>query len=120
VGGAVGFDTLAAMAVLTAREANPTIRLLMALPCTDQDSRWRESDKTTYRYLLNNADEIIYVSEQPYFRGCMVQRNIYLVERSSILIAYLTHGRSGTGQTVIFAHEKGLTVINLAKSHKRG
>ena len=100
VGGALGFDTLAATAVLKAREHNPNIRLLMALPCAEQDSRWRESDKQFYRHLLNNADEIIYVSEQPYFKGCMEKRNRYLVEHSSILVAYMTYGRSGTSQTV--------------------
>jgi len=113
-GCAVGFDTLAANAVLKAREHTQSIRLILALPCINQDSRWRESDKQAYKYLLNNADEIIYVSEQPYFNGCMEQRNLYLVEHSSILVAYMTHGRSGTSQTIRLAGERGVEVINLA------
>jgi uncharacterized phage-like protein YoqJ len=118
-GGAVGFDTLAANAALKAREHNPSVKLILALPCTNQDSRWREADKQAYRHLLDNADEIIYVSEQPYFDGCMAQRNLYLIEHSSVCIAYMTHGRSGTSQTVRMARERGLTITNLAE-HMRG
>jgi len=118
VGGALGFDTHAATAVLKAREHNPKIRLFMVLPCADQDSRWRESEKIAYRHLLNNADEVIYVSEQPYFKGCMELRNRYLIEHSSILIAYMTHRRSGSSQTVRLALENGLTVINLAETKR--
>ena len=119
-GAATGYDSIAANAVLKAREYNANVRLILAIPCTDQDSRWRESDKQVYRNLLDNADEIIYVSGQPYFDGCMEQRNRYLVEHSSILVAYLTHNRSGTSQTVRLARENGLTIINLAESQEGG
>ena len=40
-GGAIGFDTLAAQYVLRAREENPNIKLIMALPCHEHESRWR-------------------------------------------------------------------------------
>ena len=114
-GGALGFDTLAATAVLQARKVNPGIRLLLALPCTDQDAAWHENDKNTYRHILANADETIYVSNRPHFKGCMELRNRYLIEHSGSLIAYMTRKRSGSAQTVRLAHEKGLTVINLAE-----
>ena len=35
-GGALGFDTLAAQAVLRLRERYPQIRLILVLPCLDQ------------------------------------------------------------------------------------
>lgn len=115
-GGAVGFDTLTAQAVLKVREQNPNVKLIMVLPCSNQESRWREADKQVYRYLLDNADKIIYVSEQPYFDGCMEKRNSFLVEHSAVCVAYMKHGRSGTSQTVRMARERGLTVINLAEN----
>ena len=114
-GAARGFDTLAAHIVLTARENNPAIELVMALPCINQDERWDEIDKETYRVLLGQADEIIYVSEQPYFDGCMKARNQYLIENSGTCVAYMKRGRSGTSQTVRLAREHGLDVINLAE-----
>ena len=42
-GGALGFDTLAAQAVLKARRFHPQVRLILALPCHDQDARWKEA-----------------------------------------------------------------------------
>ena len=112
-GGAVGFDTLAAHSVLRAREHNPSVKLIMVLPCINQDSRWNEANKQDYRYLLDNADEVIYVSEKPYFNGCMADRNSYLIQQSGVCVAYMTRERSGTSQTVRMARERGLTVINI-------
>ena len=115
-GGATGFDTLAANAVLTARNQNQAVKLCMALPCSNQDERWKPADRQTYKHLLETADEVFFVSEQPYFQGCMEQRNLYLIENSGVCVAYMKHGRSGTSQTVRFARERGLEIINLAEN----
>jgi len=119
-GGACGFDHLAACAVLEARKHCPNIKLIMVLPCTDQDKRWIEPDKQAYRYLLDNADKTVYVSEIPYFSGCMEKRNLHLILHSSICVAYMKHGRSGTSQTVRMAKERGLKIINIAENLKEG
>jgi uncharacterized phage-like protein YoqJ len=115
VGGALGFDYIASTFVLTAKSQYPFIRLVITLPCLNHDEKWKTADKLAYSYLLNNADEVIYVSEKPYFTGCMKKRNLYLVEQSDICVAYMKRARSGTSQTVRFARERGLTVINLAE-----
>ena len=113
VGGALGFDTLAAQAVLRQRENNQMIKLVMALPCKSQDKYWTDTDKNVYIELLDSADETVYVSDK-FFNGCMAKRNSFLIENSEICIAYLKRAGSGTGQTVRMAREHGLTVINLA------
>ena len=115
-GGAYGFDHLASFAVLKARELNPAVKLIMVLPCFDQDKRWTEADKQAFKQLLSNADKTKYVSERPYFDGCMELRNRFLVQHSGVCVAYMKHGRSGTGQTVRLAREQRLTVINLAEA----
>jgi uncharacterized phage-like protein YoqJ len=115
-GGAVGFDALAALAVITARKRNPSVKLILALPCTNQDERWGKADKQIYKHLLESADEIIYVSDKPYFDGCMAARNLYLIENSGTCIAYMKRGRSGASQTVRMAREHNLTIINLAEN----
>ena len=113
-GAAVGFDQLMAAAVLRRRETNHDVRLVIYQPCRDQDARWRLKDQLAYRRVLNAADQVVCLSEH-YFDGVMAVRNRALVEASSVCVAYLTHGRSGTGQTVRYAREQGLTVINLAE-----
>jgi len=112
-GGAVGFDQLAAAAVLKLRETKHDVKLVIIQPCHDQDARWKLEDQLAYRRLLNAADRTVCLSES-YDPGCFERRNKVMVSISSVCVAYCMRGRSGTSQTVRLAHEQGLTVINLA------
>jgi len=69
-GGARGFDTMAALAVLNLKKEFPHIRLILALPCKNQTKGWCEENKKTYSLILENADEAVYTSEN-YHRVCM-------------------------------------------------
>lgn len=44
-GGSYGFDALAEKAVLRARERHSDIKLILVLPCKDQDKYWNEKIK---------------------------------------------------------------------------
>ena len=112
-GGALGFDTMAANAVLTLKKRVKDITLTLILPCADQSAAWRSADKAVYDAQKAEADELVCLSEK-YYDGCMQKRNAEMVRRSSACIAYLTRPRSGAGQTVRMAEKAGLTVINLA------
>ena len=112
-GGALGFDTLAAEAVLEVRERRPAVRLVLALPCPGQDRRWAERDRAVFARILAAADETVLVSPA-YHRYCMMQRNRYLVDHSDLLICYLTRDRGGTAYTVGYALRRGVAVENLA------
>ncbi len=100
-GGAQGFDTLAAMAVLAARERFPEVRLVVVLPYANNADR------------LSAADKVICLAER-YYNGCMFARNRYLVDHSSICVSYRTKQTGGTAYTVKYALSKGVKVINLA------
>ena len=114
-GGALGFDTLCAKAVLKFRIKNPDARLVMVLPCISQADGWDRRQISTYEYILSCADEVIYTSEE-YTDGCMKKRNAYLAEVCDILIAYSGRERSGSAQTVRMAQKLGKTVYNLYKT----
>ena len=113
-GGAVGFDHIAASLIITKKQQGADIRLLFALPCRNQDEKWTDRQKQLYRSLLGEADAVHYVSEE-YTPDCMKQRNFYMVENSAYCICVMTKDISGTGQTVRYAHQQGLQVINVAK-----
>jgi uncharacterized phage-like protein YoqJ len=113
-GGALGFDTFAAVAVLKARKQNPAITLEMVLPCKDQAVGWSDYDRDLYSRILSQADGIVYISEK-YYDGCMAVRNRRLVENSHVCVAYITRPRSGASQTVRLAKERNIEVINLAQ-----
>lgn len=113
-GGALGFDQIAASLIIAKKEMGRKIRLVFVLPCKNQDKLWNTKEKTFYKSLLKEVDDIIYVSEN-YDISCMSKRNYYMVEHSAYCICALLRGKSETGQTVRYAHEKGLTVINIAE-----
>lgn len=116
-GGAVGWDTLAALTVLKLRESYPEVKLHLVLPCPfeEQSAKWNEAQKAEYLHILGLADSVEQVSDR-YYNGCMKARNARLVELASdYCICYWNpkNYRSGTGQTVHMAQKKGIEVINL-------
>ena len=111
-GGALGFDTLAAKEVIRFRLSHPDVRLILLLPCVNQNELWKDSDTDTYEYVLSVADEIRYVSES-YTKDCMQKRNRLLAEYCDIMIAYVSRARSGAGQTVRMTEKLGKKVYNL-------
>ncbi len=113
-GGALGFDTLAARAVLRLREESPQVRLILVLPCPEQEKYWTAQDQKTYHDIMNRADKVVFLSPS-YTRGCMHRRNRHLVEESGVCVAYCTRSSGGTAYTVAYAKKKGLPVVNLAE-----
>lgn len=82
-GGALGFDTMAAQAVLELKRSYPFIRLILVLPCRSQTSHWKEQDQRVYERIKAQADKMVYTS-QGYTRDCMYRRNRHLVDCSSM------------------------------------
>lgn len=110
-GMAEGTDVYCAEIVLALREKNPTLKLHCILPCTAQADKWSVSARERYRAILKQADSIVYVSREQY-KDCMLDRNRFLVEHASILLAvYSGAQRSGTGATVNYARKMGREII---------
>ena len=112
-GGAMGFDTVAALKVLDMKERYPQIRLELILPCRNQTERWDEISRQTYQYILKKADSHRFLFDS-YFDGCMLERDRKLVEGSDVCVAYCAHSRGGTAYTVTRAMRAGLEIINLS------
>lgn len=110
-GMAQGMDLWTAEIVLDLKEKNPALRLHCILPCEGQEHKWPASERERYHSILRQADGVIYVNRK-YHDDCMLERNRYLVDHSSVLLAVYngTH-RSGTGMTVRYAKRLGREVI---------
>lgn len=112
-GGAIGFDTLAALNVLLLRRTYPHIRLELVLPCPSQTRGWSQNDTILYEQILSQANSHRYISMQ-YWNGVLQLRNRALVEGADACIAYLksSHG-GGAAFTVALALHKRLELITL-------
>lgn len=111
-GGAMGFDTVAALCVLEAKQIHPEIKLDLILPCKDQTSGWTSPNVLTYNYILSQASSFIYICNT-YRKGCMHERNRALVDGSQCCIAYLYKNSGGSAYTYSYAVSSGLEVINI-------
>jgi len=113
-GGAVGFDLLAAEALLELRPILPDARLLMVLPCIHQERAYSPADKARYRAILDQADLIRYTAHD-YYKGCMLTRDRVMAEAAHFCLCYLTRSTGGTAYTVRQCARRDVPICNLAE-----
>ena len=111
-GGALGFDTLAAEVVIEKKRVNPKVKLILVLPCQNQDAKWLPEQRARYSYIKTQADKIVYTSDT-YYDGCMLKRNRHLVNNSGICVSLLERNSGGTYYTVRYAMENNLKIYNI-------
>lgn len=113
-GGAIGWDQICAETVIQLKADITDLRLHMILPCPpeEQTKNWNPAQIAQYTHILKNADNVTVLSEH-YTDNCMKQRNKRLVELSECCICYCSNPKSGTGQTLRMAKNKGIDIINL-------
>ena len=110
-GMAQGVDLWCSEIVLDLKKKNPALKLHAILPCEGQESKWTAAAQALYRSILEQADEVVYVNRN-YSANCMLERNRYMVDLASILLAvYNGAYRSGTGMTVRYAQKLGREII---------
>ena len=112
-GGALGFDTMCAEAVIEKRKTHPDALLVLVIPCMGQEDGWNAEDRAKYDRIYAECDECYCMSEL-YTEGCMHVRNRAMVDDCSLCIAYLEHETSGTAYTYNYAKKNELVVINLS------
>ncbi|MFI3294278.1 MAG: SLOG family protein [Rikenellaceae bacterium] len=113
-GYAVGYDTLAAMAVLELRRKYPTTSLIAVIPFEGQEAKFSYEQQRMYREILKQADHSITISPNGYSNEAYHQRNDFLIANSIKMYGYHNgKPRSGTGSTMRKAGERGVEVINL-------
>ncbi|MBR1890426.1 MAG: DUF1273 family protein [Clostridia bacterium] len=105
-GMALGFDMMCAEIVLELKKRNKGIILECAIPCKGQESRWPIDEQKRYKKILKRADKIrcIYDSYTP---ECLHERNQYMVNVSSQVIALFDGKPGGTKKTIDYAKQIG-------------
>jgi uncharacterized phage-like protein YoqJ len=110
---AIGFDLLAAKATLSLKTELSQMKIIAVLPCREQNEKWNEKNKMEYETILKKVDDVVVVSDH-YHQRCFLQRNDYMVQRSSRLITlYDGKFKGGTFYTYRKAKSLGLEIINI-------
>ena len=110
-GMAIGFDLKAAQTVLVLKEKYD-IELVACLPCPNQAEMYSAKNKLLYGAILERCDEVVVV-EKEYTRGCMLNRDRYLVDNSDLIVCFLRKRSGGTYYTVNYAKKKNKKIIEI-------
>ena len=111
VGMALGFDTIC-FNILEEIKKEKNIKIIACVPCKTQSYKYTKEQKREYDRMLSVADEVVLVSEE-YSKTCMQKRNQYMVDNSSVLVAYLRRDFGGTQNTVNYARKTGIQIIRV-------
>ena len=111
-GMALGCDMYCAEAVIALRREHPEISLEAAVPYDGQEAKWSTDQKRRYRNILTACDKVTLLQGN-YSSGCMMRRNRYMVDSSSVLIACYEGLSGGTWNTIRYAMELDREIIHL-------
>ena len=109
---ALGADFYFCEAALDLRERRSGVTVEAVLPCEEQAARWRERDRSRYFRLVRACDYETMV-QRHYDKGCMLRRDRYMVDRSSMLIAVYAGVLGGTMYTLSYAMKQELEIVTL-------
>lgn len=117
---ATGTDLWAAAYIIKKKQSNPDLRLIGAMPYLRHAERFPKAYLELLGRVEREADELLTVSEVPDIayskRGHASElyrdRNYFMVDRSSAVIAFVNRNSfaSGTVQTVNYAYRSGRLV----------
>ena len=111
-GMALGCDMYCAEAVIALKTRHSDITLEAAVPYSGQAENWSEANRRRYNAILSNCDKVTVISEE-YSPACMMRRNRYMVNSSNVLIACYNGSSGGTWNTIKYAMERDIEVIQL-------
>lgn len=111
-GMATGCDFYFCEAVLALREEHPEVTIEAAIPFEGQANGWNARQKQRYLRLVSECDYQTVV-QKDYSPDCYMNRNRYMVDSSSVLIAAYNGRRGGTMNTLLYAIRSGLELIQL-------
>lgn len=107
-GGALGFDQLAAHAVIHHKiHTDNSIELWMALPFPEFERKWPAKSRVLLDNIIGCADKTFYINQGPYSAWKLFARNEWMVDHSSTIVAmYIPNMKGGTKACLDYAVKK--------------
>ena len=109
-GMARGVDIWAAEEVLKLKSEGAKLKLIAASAFMGMERDWGRQWKERYKKIIDNADEVHYVSAVP-GRRAFFERNEWMVDRAAKLIAVYTGAPGGTKKTIEYAQKQHRVIV---------
>jgi len=107
----VGFDMICVETVIKLKKKYRDIKIVGALPCKNQDKYWPVKQQRRYGFLKTKLDKIRCLYDKYNGAQCMIERNRYMVNSSSLMIALYDGLSGGVKSTIEYAKRQGLEVV---------
>lgn len=111
-GMARGCDFYFAETVLELRCEHPDITLEAAIPCAQQSASWSANHRERWAHIVVQCDKTT-VLQEFYTPDCMLRRNRYMVDRSSLVIAVYDGSNGGTRRTLEYALSRKIPFVDI-------
>ncbi len=111
-GMAMGFDIIAAEAVLELKKTENALRLIAVIPFKEQQNGFKGEWQDRYDKVIKLCDEVIILSEN-YHNGCYQQRNKFMVDSSDYVVTWYDGKNGGTRNTLSYAAKKKRYIVNI-------
>lgn len=109
-----GVDLWAAEAVLKLIDNDRQIRLIAACAFRGMEEDWETDWKERYYYVLSRSELVYYISDHPDKRP-FLDRNHWMIDRASRLIAVYTGSPGDTKETIEYARQKNLDIVMIER-----
>ena len=111
-GMAVGFDIEAAEVALALRKELAGVRVVAVVPFEGMHNGFSESWRNRFCQILRVADEVVTLAPK-YSSEVYAVRNNFLVDNSSVVVAYFTGEKGGTAYTINRALRNLSRIVNI-------
>ncbi len=111
-GMATGCDMYFCDAVIALRAEHKEITIEAAIPWEGQSSSWTKALAQRHSRLVEDCDFLTLV-QHDFTPDCLMKRNRYMVDSSSMIIAVYSGAPGGTMSTILYAMRQGLEIIEL-------
>ena len=112
-GMALGFDMICVEVLLGLKQKYKHIKIIGALPCRNQAEFWPLKQQMRYDRLIAQLDDVRCINDKYIDPECMLERNRFMIDNSSRLIALFDGKNGGTKSTIEYAKKQGLEIIIL-------
>lgn len=97
ISGQMGVELWAGEVVFELQLQYPELKLAILTPFLNQESKWNESNKEYYDFILSQADFVDSISKREYESPLQFkQRNLFLVDKSDGLLLVYDEDKEGT------------------------
>ena len=116
-GGAIGFDTVAAMSVIELKTKGLPIKLILGLPFKGFEVKWPKLSQDELNFTIAAADKVHYVCADGYAPWKMQKRNEWMVDYpkvKTVVALYLVEGKTGgTLNCINYAMKQHKSIITI-------